>query len=164
MEQKTNAVDTDAAYTAEAEKKENATSDRSTIGKFTSVDALYRAYERLEAEFTRQSKAESVGSGDFRRLRQNNARRRFVRWRKGGKSDNGGMRRRRYGRGESKFADGDGKQTRRGLSARDGRSRRGDTAAVFARKLLQRQRGYRAADATADSRRGGRTRETVYQI
>ena len=43
MEQKTNAVDTDAAYTAEAEKKENATSDRSTIGKFTSVDALYRA-------------------------------------------------------------------------------------------------------------------------
>ena len=52
MEQKTNAVDTDAAYTAEAEKKENATSDRSTIGKFTSVDALYRAYERLEAEFT----------------------------------------------------------------------------------------------------------------
>ena len=55
MEQKTNAVDTDAAYTAEAEKKENATSDRSTIGKFTSVDALYRAYERLEAEFTRRS-------------------------------------------------------------------------------------------------------------
>lgn len=55
MEQKTNAVDTDAACTAEAEKKENATSDRSTIGKFTSVDALYRAYERLEAEFTRRS-------------------------------------------------------------------------------------------------------------
>ena len=39
---------------AAAEKKEGVIGEP-FIGKFASVDALYKAYERLEAEFTRRS-------------------------------------------------------------------------------------------------------------
>lgn len=54
MEQETaNGTTSKAAQTAEAEKNKGATAV--DLGKFTSVEALYRAYERLEAEFTRRS-------------------------------------------------------------------------------------------------------------
>lgn len=43
------------AQSAEAEKNNGATDKLFAIGKFTSVEALYRAYERLQAEFTRRS-------------------------------------------------------------------------------------------------------------
>lgn len=55
MEQNTDISDTTSAQPANAELSDGATEDKPHIGKFTSVDALYRAYERLEAEFTRRS-------------------------------------------------------------------------------------------------------------
>ena len=52
VEEKDNVyVETEAAHTAEAEKQEGATA----IGKFKDVDALMKAYNALQAEFTRRS-------------------------------------------------------------------------------------------------------------
>lgn len=55
MEQIRNAGEIENAQTAAAEEVRGVVNDKPFIGKFASVDALYKAYERLEAEFTRRS-------------------------------------------------------------------------------------------------------------
>lgn len=55
MEQIRNAGEIENAQTAAAEEEKGVVNDKPFIGKFASVDALYKAYERLEAEFTRRS-------------------------------------------------------------------------------------------------------------
>lgn len=55
MEQIQKTDEIENAQTAAAEEEKGVVNDKPFIGKFASVDALYKAYERLEAEFTRRS-------------------------------------------------------------------------------------------------------------
>lgn len=56
MEQIQKTDEIENAQTAAAEEVRGVVNDKKPFtGKFASVDALYKAYERLEAEFTRRS-------------------------------------------------------------------------------------------------------------
>ena len=148
MEQIRNAGEIENAQTAAAEEEKGVVNDKPFIGKFASVDALYKAYERLEAEFTRRSqRLKALEAGAQRNTDETTP--------QGASPDScyGGRRPEAAG----------GKQTRRGLFA--GR-RRAKTGGRFrsrfpARKILQGQSVSRAARATENSRGSGRTRKNI---
>ena len=72
------------AQTAAAEEEKGVVNDKPFIGKFKSVDALYRAYERLEAEFTRRSqRLKALEAGAQRNTDENNLKIKIIIYRQG---------------------------------------------------------------------------------
>lgn len=72
------------AQTAAAEEEKGAVNDKPFIGKFKSVDALYRAHERLEAEFTRRSqRLKALEAGAQRNTDENNLKIKIIIYRQG---------------------------------------------------------------------------------
>lgn len=72
------------AQTAAAEEEKGVVNDKPFIGKFKSVDAPYRAYERLEAEFTRRSqRLKALEAAAQRNTDENNLKIKIIIYRQG---------------------------------------------------------------------------------
>lgn len=70
--------------TAAAEEEKGVVNNKPFIGKFKSVDALYRAYERLETEFTRRSqRLKALEAGAQRNTDENNLKIKIIIYRQG---------------------------------------------------------------------------------